>query len=192
MSVAELKAQGNAFFNWCASGRRTGGGTQWSLRSESYGAVKETRSTTRHKLFVERLMLANTGSEQLEDHDLRRPCSTGYKYEPVEHVVVMTHQVRRRTGITSSADTRIRSSKICRVPAGPYPRQHRYGEYRRYIDVAFDHVGKVDRWTGGPIHLTNQTAQDTALQSQIKTWRVPFDAFGNDLVGNRQQSVQDE
>ncbi|KAJ7212173.1 hypothetical protein GGX14DRAFT_622203 [Mycena pura] len=61
---------------------------------------------------------------------------------------------------------------------------YRYGEYLGYIDVKFDHVGKVVRWTGGPIHLTNQTAQDTALQSQIETWRVLFDAFGNDLVGN--------
>ncbi|KAJ7227476.1 hypothetical protein GGX14DRAFT_630120 [Mycena pura] len=63
---------------------------------------------------------------------------------------------------------------------------YRYGEYLGYIDVKFDHVGKVVRWTGGPIHLMNQTAQDTVgiWHGCIKMWRMLFDAFGNDLVGN--------
>ncbi|KAJ7221394.1 Metallo-dependent phosphatase-like protein [Mycena pura] len=130
-----------------------------------------------------------------------------HKYEPVERVIVMTHigydvdiaMAQNTTGIHliigGHSHTLLGNMSGA---AGPYPTEvqnlqnetvyvlqaYRYGEYLGYIDVEFDHVGKVVGWNGGPIHLTNQTAQDAALQSQIKTWRVPFDAFGNEVVGN--------
>jgi 2',3'-cyclic-nucleotide 2'-phosphodiesterase (5'-nucleotidase family) len=61
--------------------------------------------------------------------------------------------------------------------------RYRYGEYLGYIDVEFDPQGKVVGFTGGPIHLTNLTAQDADLQAQITAWRVPFDAFGSEVIG---------
>jgi 5'-nucleotidase len=59
----------------------------------------------------------------------------------------------------------------------------RWGEYLGYIDVAFDPAGKIVAYTGGPIHLTNQTEQDAGLQKQIKEWRGPFEAFAAQVVG---------
>ncbi|KAK7036034.1 Metallo-dependent phosphatase [Favolaschia claudopus] len=82
--------------------------------------------------------------------------------------------------------------------AGPYPTvetnldgeevfvitAYRYGEYLGLLDVQFGPNGKVVGVSGGPIHLTNQTAQDADLQAQIKEWRVPFDEFGNEVIGD--------
>lgn len=59
----------------------------------------------------------------------------------------------------------------------------RWGEYLGYIDVAFDSEGKIVAYTGAPIHLTNATAQDPELQAQIEAWRVPFEEFAAEVVG---------
>ncbi|EHK98792.1 putative 5'-nucleotidase [Glarea lozoyensis 74030] len=43
--------------------------------------------------------------------------------------------------------------------------------------------GKILAYHGAPIHLDNTTAQDLALQAQIKKWREPFEAFAAEVVG---------
>jgi len=61
---------------------------------------------------------------------------------------------------------------------------YRWGEYLGKIDVAFTPEGKIAAYTGGPIHLTNATAQDQELETQIEAWRKPFEAFGSEVVGH--------
>ncbi|RPB17436.1 5'-nucleotidase [Morchella conica CCBAS932] len=61
---------------------------------------------------------------------------------------------------------------------------YRWGEYLGYIDVAYDSDGKIVAYTGAPIHLTNATAQDAQLQAQIEEWRVPFEAFAAEEIGD--------
>ncbi|KAL3417911.1 5'-nucleotidase [Phlyctema vagabunda] len=60
---------------------------------------------------------------------------------------------------------------------------YRWGEYLGYIDVTYDPAGKIISYTGAPIHLTNKTAQNPELQAQIKAWRVPFEAFAAEVLG---------
>ncbi|TDZ54106.1 5'-nucleotidase [Colletotrichum trifolii] len=60
---------------------------------------------------------------------------------------------------------------------------YRWGEYVGYIDVTYDAEGKILAYHGGPIHLTNTTAQDPELQAQIEGWRGPFEAFASEVVG---------
>ncbi|KAK1993851.1 5'-nucleotidase [Colletotrichum falcatum] len=60
---------------------------------------------------------------------------------------------------------------------------YRWGEYVGYIDVTYDARGRVLAYHGGPVHLTNATAQDPALQAQIEAWRGPFEAFAAEVVG---------
>ncbi|KAK4120190.1 Metallo-dependent phosphatase [Parathielavia appendiculata] len=81
--------------------------------------------------------------------------------------------------------------------AGPYPTivenkdgdevfivtAYRWGEYLGYIDVTYDAQGKILSYHGGPIHLTNATAQDEELQTQIDEWRGPFEEFAKQEVG---------
>ncbi|KAM0327593.1 hypothetical protein ACHAQA_005886 [Verticillium albo-atrum] len=59
----------------------------------------------------------------------------------------------------------------------------RWGQYLGYIDVTFDAEGHALAYHGGPIHLTNATAQDEALQAQIDAWRGPFEEFAALVVG---------
>ncbi|CAK5263936.1 unnamed protein product [Mycena citricolor] len=130
-----------------------------------------------------------------------------YEHEHVERVVLMSH-----IGYAADIELAQKTSGIYLIigghshtllgsmpnAAGPYPTietnldgdevyvitAYRYGEYLGYIDVQFDPHGKIAGYTGGPIHLTNQTAQDAELQADIKAWRIPFDAFGNQVVGD--------
>ncbi|KAK6202233.1 hypothetical protein LQW54_008946 [Pestalotiopsis sp. IQ-011] len=60
---------------------------------------------------------------------------------------------------------------------------YRWGEYLGYIDVTYDSEGEILAYHGAPIHLTNTTAQDEDLQTQIDAWRVPFEAFAAEEVG---------
>ncbi|KAL1837218.1 hypothetical protein VTJ49DRAFT_4119 [Mycothermus thermophilus] len=60
---------------------------------------------------------------------------------------------------------------------------YRWGEYLGYIDVTYDDEGRILAYHGGPIHLTNTTAQDEDLQRQIDTWRGPFEEFAKEEVG---------
>jgi 2',3'-cyclic-nucleotide 2'-phosphodiesterase (5'-nucleotidase family) len=60
---------------------------------------------------------------------------------------------------------------------------YRWGEYLGYIDVTYDDEGRILAYHGGPIHLTNATAQDEDLQRQIDEWRQPFDEFNKEEVG---------
>ncbi|KAF7330058.1 5'-nucleotidase protein-like protein [Mycena kentingensis (nom. inval.)] len=129
-----------------------------------------------------------------------------YAHENVERIIVMTH-----IGYEVDLEMAAQTSGVHLIigghshtllgnmagAEGPYPTvvqnldgddvyvitDYRYGEYLGYIDVSFDGAGKVAAWSGGPIHLTNTTAQDTALQTQIENWRAPFDAFASEVVG---------
>lgn len=60
---------------------------------------------------------------------------------------------------------------------------YRWGEYLGYIDVLYDADGKILEYHGAPIHLTNTTEQDPELQAQIDAWRVPFEAFASEELG---------
>ncbi|KAI1493308.1 5'-nucleotidase [Biscogniauxia mediterranea] len=60
---------------------------------------------------------------------------------------------------------------------------YRWGEYLGYIDVTYDADGQILAYHGGPVHLTNTTAQDPDLQAQIDAWRVPFEEFAAEEVG---------
>lgn len=62
--------------------------------------------------------------------------------------------------------------------------RYRWGEYLGYIDVAFDPEGKIVSYHGAPIHLDNSTAQDPKLQAEVKSWRVPFEKFAAEVVGD--------
>ena len=68
----------------------------------------------------------------------------------------------------------------------------RWGEYLGYIDVAYDEEGKIVAYTGAPIHLTNQTAQDPKLQAQINEWRKPFEAFASEVLGESKVILQQD
>ncbi|KAJ7145158.1 Metallo-dependent phosphatase-like protein [Mycena crocata] len=129
-----------------------------------------------------------------------------YEHEHVERVIAMTHigydvdiaMAQNTTGIHLIVGGHSHTL-LGDMPgaAGPYPTietnldgeevfvvtAYRYGEYLGYIDVEFDPKGKIVGYTGGPIHLTNTTAQDADLQAQIKEWREPFDAFGSEVIG---------
>jgi len=67
---------------------------------------------------------------------------------------------------------------------------YRWGEYLGYIDVAYDKNGKIVGYSGAPIHLTNQTAQDPDLQRQITEWRKPFEAFAAEVLGETKVLLQ--
>ncbi|KAI0551161.1 Metallo-dependent phosphatase-like protein [Xylaria curta] len=60
---------------------------------------------------------------------------------------------------------------------------YRWGEYVGYIDVTYDPNGKILAYHGAPIHLTNSTKQDEDLQGQIDAWRVPFERFAAEEIG---------
>jgi 2',3'-cyclic-nucleotide 2'-phosphodiesterase (5'-nucleotidase family) len=60
---------------------------------------------------------------------------------------------------------------------------YRWGEYVGYIDVTYDPQGKILAYHGAPIHITNTTKQEPELQSQIKEWRKPFEAFAAEVLG---------
>ncbi|KAK4448825.1 Metallo-dependent phosphatase-like protein [Podospora aff. communis PSN243] len=60
----------------------------------------------------------------------------------------------------------------------------RWGEYLGYIDVTYDHDGRILEYHGAPIHLTNQTKQEPELQRQIDQWRAPFEEEMARVVGH--------
>lgn len=65
---------------------------------------------------------------------------------------------------------------------------YRWGEYLGYIDVTYGDEGRVLEYHGAPIHLTNTTEQDEELQELIEEWRVPFEEFAAEVLG--QSSVE--
>lgn len=60
---------------------------------------------------------------------------------------------------------------------------YRWGEYVGYIDVTYDDAGKILAYHGAPVHMTNQTAQDPALQAEVVEWAQAFKAFASEKVG---------
>lgn len=69
---------------------------------------------------------------------------------------------------------------------------YRWGEYLGNIDVAYGEDGKIVAYSGAPIHLTNQTAQDPELQKQINEWRKPFEAFASEVLGETKVELQQD
>ncbi|CAK1367345.1 unnamed protein product [Cercospora beticola] len=69
---------------------------------------------------------------------------------------------------------------------------YRWGEYLGYIDVTYDAEGKILAYHGGPIHLTNSTAQNETLQAQIEEWRGPFEAFAAEVIGQSDVVLEQE
>ncbi|RXW23186.1 hypothetical protein EST38_g2677 [Candolleomyces aberdarensis] len=89
------------------------------------------------------------------------------------------------------------------VPAakGPYPTivknkkgeevfvvtSYRWGEYLGYIDLEFDSRGRVVRYEGAPIHLTNTDnatkAEDPTLKAEVQEWAKGFEVYGRQIVG---------
>lgn len=60
---------------------------------------------------------------------------------------------------------------------------YRWGEYLGYIDVEFDLSGKIIRYEGAPIHLTNSTVEDADLKNQITKWSKAFIPYRHTVVG---------
>lgn len=54
---------------------------------------------------------------------------------------------------------------------------YRWGEYLGRMNLLFDQQGKVVKYEGEPIRLTNTTAQDPKLDGEVAEWRVPFDTM---------------
>ncbi|KAI1822746.1 Metallo-dependent phosphatase [Xylaria intraflava] len=59
----------------------------------------------------------------------------------------------------------------------------RWGEYMGYIDVTYDPEGRILAYHGAPVHLTNTTRQDVALQAQVDDWKKPFEEFASEEIG---------
>ena len=47
---------------------------------------------------------------------------------------------------------------------------YRRGEYLGAPDVSFDDKGRIVKYTGAPIHMTNTTAVDAKFQAQVREW----------------------
>jgi len=60
---------------------------------------------------------------------------------------------------------------------------YRWGEYLGYIDVEYDCQGKIVTYEGAPIHLTNTTALEPHLESEIQKWEKAFDIFEKTIIG---------
>ena len=60
---------------------------------------------------------------------------------------------------------------------------YRWSEYLGVLDIRFDAEGRIVKFTGAPIHMTNTTAVDTELQTQIRGWAAPFLEFSKQIVG---------
>lgn len=61
---------------------------------------------------------------------------------------------------------------------------YRWGEYVGDIEVTYDAQGKIVAYHGAPIHITNTTKQDEGLQTQIESWRGPFEEFAAEVLGS--------
>ena len=60
---------------------------------------------------------------------------------------------------------------------------YKWSEYLGVLDISFDAEGRIVKFTGAPIHMTNTTAVDTELQTQIRGWAAPFLELSNQIVG---------
>lgn len=66
---------------------------------------------------------------------------------------------------------------------------YRWGEYVSYIDVEFDWRGKIVKYEGAPIHLTNTTAEDPKLKAQVVDWEKAFVAYSSTVLGVTQNTL---
>jgi 2',3'-cyclic-nucleotide 2'-phosphodiesterase (5'-nucleotidase family) len=65
---------------------------------------------------------------------------------------------------------------------------YRWGEYLGALDISFDEEGRIVKFTGAPIHMTNTTAVDTKLQAQVREWAAPFLELSKEVVGKTDRS----
>ena len=56
-------------------------------------------------------------------------------------------------------------------------------EYLGALDVRFDDKGRIIKYTGAPIHMTNTTAVDTKLQAQVRERALPPIELSKQVVG---------
>ena len=66
---------------------------------------------------------------------------------------------------------------------------YRWGEYLGYIDVEFDRSGRIVKYEGAPIHLTNSTAEDADLKGQITEWSKAFVPYQHTVLGYAQKPL---
>ena len=66
---------------------------------------------------------------------------------------------------------------------------YRWGEYLGYIDVEFDFRGKVVKYEGAPIHLTNTTSEEPKLKAQITEWSKAFGPYQKTVLGYTQKPL---
>lgn len=64
---------------------------------------------------------------------------------------------------------------------------YRWGEYLGYIDVEFDCHGKIVKYEGAPIHLTNSTSEEPNLKAQITEWSKAFGPYQKTVLGSTQK-----
>jgi 5'-nucleotidase len=69
---------------------------------------------------------------------------------------------------------------------------YRWGEYLGDINVLYDQDGKILRYEGAPIHMTNTTEQEPELQEQVDAWRGPFEEFASEVVGTTENVLDQE
>ncbi|XP_070568327.1 snake venom 5'-nucleotidase-like [Ptychodera flava] len=58
-----------------------------------------------------------------------------------------------------------------------------YGKYLGYLKVNFDDAGDVTSWSGNPILLDKDVAQDNETLKQIKEWEIPVKALDYETIG---------
>ncbi|KAI1637577.1 5'-nucleotidase [Biscogniauxia mediterranea] len=135
------------------------------------GAVDEIRATTN----ITRIAaITHIGYE--EDQRLARE-TTGLQLIMGGHSHTLLGDMEGAEGPYPTIATNADGDEVFVVTA------YRWGEYLGYIDVTYDADGKILAYHGAPLHLTNTTAQDPDLQTQIDAWRVPFEAFAAEEVG---------
>lgn len=64
-----------------------------------------------------------------------------------------------------------------------------WGEYLGYIDVEFDRSGRIVKYEGAPIHITNSTSEDADLKAQITEWSKAFVPYQRTVIGYAQKPL---
>lgn len=70
---------------------------------------------------------------------------------------------------------------------------YRWGEYLGYIDLEFDQRGRVVRYEGAPIHLTNTDnatlAENPKLKQEVQKWAEGFAPYSAQVVGHTELTL---
>ncbi|XP_064630931.1 snake venom 5'-nucleotidase-like [Lineus longissimus] len=82
-------------------------------------------------------------------------------------------------------------------PVGDYPtvvnqedgakvlvvQDYAFGKYLGFLQVVFDDSGIVESWSGNPILLDNDTAQDATILEELKNWTPALTAARTKVIG---------